>query len=187
MGMATRFGKPLLTRADWTRVALEAVGRGGGVHAIAVDRLAKQLGATRGSFYWHFKDREELVRATLDLWEREHTTELIPEALAIEDPVERLRALFRMVYEQPVDPVEVALASTADDPLVGPAVARVTRLRVRFLRDIFTELGLDEAEADARAWLAYAFYVGHHQLGRAEGTGRPERLERVVALLATRT
>jgi hypothetical protein len=125
------------------------------------------------------------MRATLDLWEREHTTELIPEAEAVEDPAERLRFVFRAVYEQPVDPIEVALASTADDPLVGPAVARVTRLRVRLLRDIFLELGLDDAEADARAWLAYAFYVGHHQLGRAEGTGRPERLDRVVALLTT--
>jgi AcrR family transcriptional regulator len=183
--MATRSGKPLLTRADWTRVALEAVGAGGGIDAIAVDRLAKRLGATRGSFYWHFKDREDLVRATLELWEREHTTELIPEAEAIDDPVERLRWVFRQVYEQPVDPIEVALASTAGDPLVAPAVARVVRLRVRFLRDIFTELGLDGAEADARAWLAYGFYVGHHQLGRAEGSGRPERLDRIVALLAS--
>jgi hypothetical protein len=48
----------------------------------------------------------------------------------------------RKVYEQPVDSIEVALASTADDPLVAPAVARVTRLGVRLLRDIFVGLGL---------------------------------------------
>jgi AcrR family transcriptional regulator len=187
MGMATRSGKALLTRDDWTRVALEAVRTGGGIEAIAVDRLAKQLGATRGSFYWHFKDREDLVRATLELWEREHTTELIPEAEAIEDPVERLRWVFHEVYEQPVDRIEIALASAGDDPLVAPALARVTRARVAFLRAIFAELGLDDEEAAARAWLAYAFYVGHHELGRAAGTGRPEGLGRVVELLTRRT
>jgi AcrR family transcriptional regulator len=184
MEMATRSGKRLLTRDDWTRVAFDALA--GGVDAIAVDRLAKRLGATRGSFYWHFKDRQALVQAALDLWEREHTTELIPEAEAIADPAERLRWVFREVYEQPVDAVEVALVSAADDPLVAPAFARVTRARLEFLRRLFAELGLDEAEAEARAWLAYGFYIGHHQIGRNAGTGRPDELDRVVALLTAR-
>jgi AcrR family transcriptional regulator len=182
--MATRSGKRLLTREDWTRVAFDALA--GGVDAISVDRLAKRLGATRGSFYWHFKDREDLVRAALDLWEREHTTELIPEAEAVEDPAERLRWVFREVYEQPVDAAEVALVSVADDPLVAPVFARVTRARLEFLRAIFTELGLEGAEAEARAWLAYGFYIGHHQLARNAGTGRPDELDRIVALLTAR-
>ncbi len=53
---------------------------------MAVDRLTKVVGATRGSFYWHFKDRDELVEAALALWEREYTTELIPLAEAVPDP-----------------------------------------------------------------------------------------------------
>jgi AcrR family transcriptional regulator len=187
MGMPTRSGKPLLTRDDWTRVGLEAVRTGGGIKAIAVDRLARQLGATRGSFYWHFEDRDELVRAVLELWEREHTTELIPEAEAIADPVERLRFVFRTVYEQPVDRIEIALASAGDDPLVAPVLERVVHARLAFLRAIFAELGLDEEEAAARAWLAYGFYVGHHELGRAPGIERPERLDRALNLLARRS
>ena len=148
---------------------------------MAVDRLTKVVGATRGSFYWHFKDRGELVEAALALWERQYTTDLIPLAEAVSDPRERLRLLFARVYEPVALPVEVALSKAADDPLVAPVFARVMAARIALLRDIFLGLGLEPAEADSRAWLAWAFYVGHHQLG--DTAARPERLDRIVALL----
>lgn len=182
--MATRAGKRLLGKQDWIRAALDALAQGG-VAAVAVDRLARALGATRGSFYWHFKDRSELIEVALEQWEQENTTQLIPEMDAIADPVERLRHLFREVYERQVDAVEIALASAADEPLVAPVCARVTRTRLNFLHRIFTDLGLPDAEAGARAWLAYSFYIGHHQLARNPDTQslQPTRLDRSVDLL----
>jgi AcrR family transcriptional regulator len=177
--------KRRLTRDDWTGAALSALADGG-VAAVSIDRLAKTLGATRGSFYWHFKDRNELIEVALERWEREHTMELIPRADAIGDPVERLRFLFREAYEPPTDPLESVLA-WSDDPLVAPSVARVTRARLVFLRRIFVELGLPDDDAADRAWLAYAFYVGHHQLGRNAGLRkrRPTSLDRVVELMTS--
>ena len=184
--IASPADKRRLNREDWIRAALEALAEGG-VKAVAVDRLTKVVGASRGSFYWHFKDRRELVEAALELWERKYTTELIPEAEATADPLERLRVVFQTVYEQPADPIEVALATAGDDPIVAPFFLRVTEARIALLRRIFIELGLDEGEADDRAWLAYAFYIGHHQLGRAPGTKalQPERLDRLVELLGS--
>jgi hypothetical protein len=76
----------------------------------------------------------------------------------------------------------------ADDPLVAPVFVRVTETRLAFLRRIFADLGFGAAEANDRAWLAYAFYIGHHQLGRAPETKRlqPDRLDRLVELLTYR-
>ncbi len=99
------------------------------------------------------------------------------------DPRARLRLLFARVYEPRAEPIEVALAKAADDPLVAPVFARVSAARIGLLRTIFVELGLDEAEADSRAWLAWAFYVGHHQLGDAPA--KPARLDRIVELLGS--
>lgn len=183
-----RDGKTLLTREDWTRAALDAMGTGG-VKAVAVDRLAKTLGASRGSFYWHFSDRRELIDAALALWEQENTTDLAPGILEVGEPVEQLRLLLREVYEKPVDDIEITLASAGHDPLVAAAFARVTNLRLDILRDIFARMGLDAEEAEARGWLAYSFYLGHHQLGRNEGAARrrPADLDRILALLSTPT
>jgi AcrR family transcriptional regulator len=182
--MATRDGKLLLTRDDWTRAALDVIGEGD-VKAVAVERLAKTLGASRGSFYWHFRDRADLIDAALERWARENTAELVPELDAITDPVKRLRTLLRTVYEQPVDAVELTLSAAGDDPVVAPVFARVTRQRIDFLHRIFSDLGLPPSQAATRAWLAYAFYIGHHQLGKNPEAAelRPHRLDRVVDLL----
>lgn len=182
--MASRSGRQLLTREDWIGAALRALGEGG-VQAVAVDRLAKVVGATRGSFYWHFADRDELIDAALEQWERQNTTELIPPVQAVADPVERLRTLFREVYEREVDAVEIALAAAAAESRVATVFARVTAARLDFLRGIFGDLGLPDEEVDDRAWLAYAFYIGHHQLARNADvrTSRPRELDRLVKLL----
>jgi AcrR family transcriptional regulator len=184
--MPRRSGRQLLTRDDWTRAALVALAEHG-VAGVAVDRLARTLGVTRGSFYWHFRNRRELIDAALEQWEQQYTTDLVPEAEAIGNPVERLRGVFHRVYERPVDEIEVTLHAAADDPLVAPVLARVIRVRVALLRQIFTELGLAENEASDRAWLAYALYAGHHLLGRNDEirADRPAELDRIVDLLAS--
>ena len=175
-----------LTKSDWIAHGLRTLATEG-ANALKVGAMSDELNVSRGSFYWHFKHRDELIEASLALWERENTTELIPEAEAIEDPLERLRHLVREVYEQSVDAIETALVVAADDPLVAPVFRRVTEARLAFLRRIFIDLGLGNRDAGDRAWLAYAFYIGHHQLGRAAATGplQPARLDRVVELLAT--
>lgn len=181
-----RGGKTLLTAEDWTRAALTAMAAGG-TQSVAVDRLAKTLGVSRGSFYWHFSDRRELIDAALALWERENTTDLAAEILATGEPVEQLRLLLIEVYEKPVDDIEITLASAGEDPLAATAFARVTNLRLDILHDIFVRMGFAAEDAAARAWLTYGFYLGHHQLGRNADAAmrRPADLDRVVALLST--
>jgi AcrR family transcriptional regulator len=183
-GAATRDGKTLLSREDWSRSALDAIAEGG-VLAVTIEGLAKRLHATRGSFYWHFQARDELIEAALELWARESTTDRLPELEAIADPVKRLRVLLRSVYETPGDAAEVMLSTAGDDPLIAPVFARVTRRRMDVLRRIFTELGMAPSEVADRAWLAYAFYIGHHQLRKNPeiATRQPARIDRMVALL----
>src|SRR5580698_155106 len=55
-GRAPSRERKTLTRADWIATALDAMARDG-LRAVAVEPLAERLGATKGSFYWHFRDR----------------------------------------------------------------------------------------------------------------------------------
>ena len=59
-----------LEREDWLRAARLALLRGG-VEAVRVEKLARDLDVTKGSFYWHFKDRDELLDLLLREWESE--------------------------------------------------------------------------------------------------------------------
>ncbi|MFN7134821.1 MAG: TetR/AcrR family transcriptional regulator, partial [Myxococcales bacterium] len=81
-----------LTREDWVEAALAALARGG-VAAVAVEPLASELGATKGSFYWHFADRGELLKAVLERWVARDTDEVIAAMDALPDARAKLSAI----------------------------------------------------------------------------------------------
>src|SRR5260221_12707598 len=71
-------GPRRLTRDDWITAALAAIADGG-LAAVGVEPLAARLGATKGSFYWHFKNRDALLEAAIRRWEKETTTDVVAE------------------------------------------------------------------------------------------------------------
>jgi AcrR family transcriptional regulator len=154
-----------LSASDWAAAALEAL-TSGGVDAVAVEPLAARLGATKGSFYWHFKDRESLLRAALDLWEQEQTEAVIGGLAQLDGPAKRLLALIDSVLTHPgdeEDPV-VALFRDMRHPAVAAALERVTRRRIEYIAVQLVETGMPRPEAERRAAVAYAAYVGWWQL-----------------------
>lgn len=152
-----------LSAETWARAALEALTTGG-LTAVAVEPLAARLGATKGSFYWHFPGRDALVDAALDLWERAHTDAVIADLDRLDDPLERLRRLARRTlgHADGGDPV-VPLLRDVDDPRVREVLARVTRRRVEYVRALLVESGVPPEEAGRRATVAYSAYVGWWQ------------------------
>ena len=182
-----------LSREDWIDAALHALADGG-PPAVAVERLAARLQTTKGSFYWHFKDREALITEALATWEREETDALIEEMKRIGDPVERLRigTVMATEYEEAENP-DVRLLPSASDPVVGEVVKRVQRKRLEFLAETFREAGFTPAESRVRARLAYSLALGWHHQRLIEGSERATPRERAayqrraVELLMTRS
>ncbi|MBT2368866.1 TetR family transcriptional regulator [Streptomyces sp. ISL-10] len=183
-----------LTPQDWSTAALRAMARGG-VAAVSVNALAGELEATRGSFYWHFKDRDALLTAALEVWERDDTTALIAELGDITDPRQRLTALFTIALgQEDIKDLEPAIVAHADHPAVAPVLRRVTERRIAYLTDLYTELGLDTAAARRQAVAAYAAFLGWLELRRsacdivpevaATGTTATLALEHLVTGLA---
>ncbi|WP_239170441.1 TetR/AcrR family transcriptional regulator [Actinoplanes xinjiangensis] len=175
-----------LTVADWTGAALEAMARGG-LAAVAVEPLAAALGATKGSFYWHFANRDALIEAALQRWETDHTDAVITMVEAEPDPQARLRTLIGAVIESTAipgaDAIELAMLATADHPHVAPVLARVTQRRLAYTAQLFEGLGLDPDEAADRALIAVSTYLGHAQLAHATPElvpGTPELRRRYV-------
>ncbi len=180
MSMATRKrgGRAgALTAEDWVRAALRAIAEGG-VGAVAVEPLAQQLGVTKGSFYWHFPNRNALLIAALEHWDKESTEAVIAAVDAIADPRERLLRLGAAVAVYAPDDgaagrgmpsghrLDLAIADAADDPLVRPILRRVTARRLAYLDECYHALGFPADEARHRALLVYAAYIGTLRLAR---------------------
>jgi AcrR family transcriptional regulator len=172
MNVRQKTERTRLSAEDWEDAALNLIAEQG-VGALAVEALARQLGVTKGSFYWHFRTREALLQAALERWEQYGEREIIGQIEAIADPRERLPELFRRVaHELHPHRVYAALLKALDHPLVVPVMARVSQRRTEFLHAAYTEAGMGPAEALNRARLTYAAYVGFLQLNFTLGLPR---------------
>lgn len=163
-----------LTSQDWTEAALRALAAGG-VAAVRVDPIARDLGVTRGSFYWHFADRDALLKAALELWEERLTAQVISELDGVVDPAERLKRLIRVTFtDERVRGLQPAIMADADHPVVRPVLQRVIAQRLDYVTAIYTELGLAPSTARRRAVIGYAAYLGWLDLRRVPGDVVPE-------------
>jgi len=157
---------PPLSREAWVKAAANLIAQEG-VKAVAVEPLAIVLGVTKGSFYWHFKNRDELIHAALEAWEQDQSADVVSRYGGIADPRRRLRVLLFAAFED----VEngkffAALSVSSEDPRVQPYLHRATERRLAFGVEAFQALGFSDAEARERALLAYAAYAGYFQLLR---------------------
>jgi AcrR family transcriptional regulator len=188
---ATRHANTKVGKEEWTTAALEVIAVEG-VDGLKVESLANRLGITKGSFYWHFVDRRDLIEGALEMWYRLATVEVIERLDRIDDPEQRLRALFAESFGDIVNgPIDALLVGQVDDPVVGPMVVRVTAERLEFLNRAYRDLGLSRERAAVRARLAYAAYLGISHLRRIAGgapsTAREESaLDRELDILLTR-
>lgn len=152
-----------LTREQWADAALEALGDG--VEALAVEPLARRLGVTKGSFYWHFEDRSALLRAALERWEAVATEDYIRQLDTLPSPRRRLEALLSDVLaELPHQRIEVAIAAASAQREVRPVLARVSARRIAYLDTLYRGLGVGAAHSRFWALHAYSAYVGLLQL-----------------------
>jgi AcrR family transcriptional regulator len=153
-----------LSAEDWAQAALDLIAEQG-VAAVAVEPLARRLGVTKGSFYWHFPSRDALLAAALERWESVEQETVFGQLEAVKDPRQRLRALFQVVaHEVKSHKVYSELLKALDHPAVGPVIGRVSQRRLDYLAASFRQTGLMRTDAQHRGRLAYAAYVGFLQL-----------------------
>ena len=155
-----------LCAADWEQGALKMIAELG-LSSVAVEPLARRMGITKGSFYWHFANRDTLLEQALQRWEEHDSRNLATSLDTITDPRARLISFFRRASrERLTHEVYSALCAAADHPHVEPVLERVAKRRMAHLAHAFAELGFPEREAEHRARLTYSAYLGFLQLQR---------------------
>jgi AcrR family transcriptional regulator len=159
-----------LCAADWERAALELISEKG-VQALAVEPLARRMGITKGSFYWHFSGRESLLEQALQRWEEHDSRNLAKSLGEISDPRDRLISFFRRVgKEKLTHEVYSELCAAAGHAQVEPVLERVANRRMEHLSSAFEEMGMPSLQARNQARLIYSVYLGFLQLQRQHQT-----------------
>ena len=177
--------KNSLGQADWLNAALESLNEKG-IDSVKVLPLSKKLGVTRGSFYWHFQDREDLLRQMLEHWERELTDEVITGAGSLDaSSEEKLRYVIRTVLLYRQSRYDTAISAWGMfDKGAAKAMKRVLRKRMRFVAGLLKDAGLGKDDATLRARFLIGFMlVDAAMMPRATAKKTDETVESCIEFL----
>ncbi len=166
-----------LTETDWERAAWKRLAQEG-IDGVRVEALARDLGVTKGSFYWHFADREALLRSLLEDWERRGTERIIAavDAVSDEPPADRVRSLTGAVFGRPdKDVFEVGIRMwSRSHHGAREVLRRVDARRVGYVAQLLEDAGIDKDRAQLRADVIYRALIGDFTLNTS-GAGRMSR------------
>jgi AcrR family transcriptional regulator len=168
-----------LTAQDWIDLALTTLAHEN-FGALKADVLARKLGVSRGSFYWHFTDISTFHAQVIEHWKQVTTEAIITDVERHEPREKRIDVLLRHAFGHSAA-LEIRMRAWAGNNVeAARALNEVDRRRRRYIERILVEAGIAPPLATTRAQLLYWSYLGA-ALSRAKLTG--EQLDRIVAEL----
>ena len=148
-----------LTAQDWIDFALKTLAHEG-FEALKADVLARKLGITRGSFYWHFNDLEAFHTRVIEHWKQAATEAIIVDIERYDVPEQRLEALLRHAFGH-IASLEVRMRTwAAGNTDAARAVSDIDRRRRDYIEKLLIEAGVSPFLATTRAQLVYWTYLG---------------------------
>lgn len=146
-----------LSAGDWISQGLKALAESG-FTALKADPLAKAMGVSRGSFYWHFADLAAFHAAVLKRWREIAAEQIIADVEAASD--EPLKMLLRRSFGARLDLERAVRNWAAFDPSAQAAVRAIDRRRLDYIEELLRKGGLAPATAQARAQILYWAFLG---------------------------
>ena len=146
-------------RAAWLRAALNVLASDGQAR-LNVEKLAGKLGVTKGSFYYHFRNRQDFIEKLLAFWEEEFTQQQLRALAASKAPAhERLFRLAVRVEREQLNKFDTAFRCwAAQDTLVAKVVRRVDAARFTAIKAIFAEIGFTGVDLIERTRIFVLFH-----------------------------
>lgn len=166
-----------LTRQDWIDQGLKTLAETG-VETVRVEPLARLMGVTKGSFYWHFKNREDLLEAVLQEWVKRQTNSIIERVEAAGgDATAKLLYLFELAVQDDGRVENAIRAWATNDFRITAVLAKVDQRRLDYTKTLFLQVGFAPFEAMVRARMVYYALVGEFTIG-----ARNDQAERLAEI-----
>lgn len=148
----------------WLDEALQALA-GQGWQAVAVEPLAKKLGVTKGSFYWHFKNRGELVTQLLSFWEQIEERYIQEyQARFVDADIFLKEVLTILIQDELNKRVFLALNQNKDNGEISVVYDRAVKRRVSLFESVYVQMGVRKSQAKEKSLQTYCSYLGLIQL-----------------------
>jgi AcrR family transcriptional regulator len=146
------------TREKWLQKSLDAIS-GKDFGNIIIDNIVKSLGVTKGSFYWHFKDRNDFLERLVTLWDDKYTKIVMHhiDGIKTEAP-ERLLELMLYITRNRLAAYDAAITALAyNEPQISSHVEKVFKSRIEYVANILAEMGYKGVDLEMRSRMIVMF------------------------------
>jgi AcrR family transcriptional regulator len=150
--------KKRLSKEEWLDKALEAINKEG-FGRLKIDHLVTSLGVTKGSFYWHFKNRNNFVLELIEYWDAKFTILVIKHIENFEgNGRERLLELMLFITHHQLAQYDFAIQALAqNEPKIFPMVKEVLSRRFAYVASLFSEMGFRGGDLKFRSRVTVMF------------------------------
>lgn len=150
--MAEKVKRQRFSKEEWLEAGLKMLSAQG-VDKLTISSLSRTVGVAKTSFYWHFKDRQDLLDHMLDYWASEFNLVITENQRLMElEPAQRLQAITEIVIEKKLLKYELAIRAWAGhDESALAMFERIYQRRMEVIRQVFADAGFDESEQEVRA------------------------------------
>jgi AcrR family transcriptional regulator len=148
-----------LNREKWLEKSLSVLADAGN-EMLTIEVLCERLGMSRGSFYWHFNDRDDFLIAIIECWEQQSTTALRDYMLSLDcGPEKRLQNLLEKILTFRFSKLELPMRLWAmKNPKTKEVLQRIDRTRYEGVRSLFTDMGFTGDELEMRTQTCVIYY-----------------------------
>jgi AcrR family transcriptional regulator len=173
-----------LSAQDWIEAGLKALAKSGS-SALKAEPLAKALGVSRGSFYWHFADIGAFHSAILKAWREVAAEAIIANVDAASAGENALAVLLRRVFSEKLVLERAVRSWAAFDAAAKAAVQAIDRRRLDYVETLIRARGIAPDKAQARAQILYWAFLGYALSDRPTGKTQSEAVLAELIAMAT--
>ena len=142
--------KPRLSKEAWLEKSLSILSQEG-EKKLTIDHLVKEMGVTKGSFYWHFKNRSEYINSLVDYWAVKHSENLTQALAPISDPEDQLLKLMQLLTEHDHSRYDISIMNWGlNEPIAREKMQDMFNFRLHFVRSLFEKMGFEDDALEMR-------------------------------------
>ncbi|MHC4836457.1 MAG: TetR/AcrR family transcriptional regulator [Planctomycetota bacterium] len=171
-----------LTREQWLARSLEILSDGG-PGELRIDNITHKMGISKGSFYWHFKNRADYIECLAKYWDHWSNDAVVERVSTMDsDPVSKMKSLIETVIGANLGAYDAAVQMLVHkEPQIAPIVIQGFMKRYGFLNSLFKQLGFKGKELESRTRL----FVGYFLLDAVliDQESKKKRLEKALDML----
>ncbi|CAM4508687.1 AcrR family transcriptional regulator [Paenibacillus endophyticus] len=175
----------IIATEDWIKLGLKLFAEGG-PEALVVEKLAKQLGSSKTSFYWYFKTRAAFIKRIIASWQELATASIIAHLQEQESvsPREKIYYLLRVMFStvEGHDFIYHLRNLGVSEPEYADILQTIEKQRLDYLTSLLMNYGQSYENAASKSELVYSYYLGWHERHKHKPPSDGEA-EKQIALL----